>query len=72
MSARRGRADAYARVVDAVDWIVACRTADTDDPTVTAYMIARAALLQVRALRSAEKAAELAYRLADEFAGETK
>lgn len=41
-----------------------------NDPTVTAYMIARSAVLQVRGLRGAEKAGELAYRIADEMAGE--
>lgn len=41
-----------------------------NDPTVTAYMIARAAVLQVRGLRGSVRAGELAYRIADEMAGE--
>lgn len=41
-----------------------------NDPTVTAYMVARVALLNVRGLRGAGRAAELAYKLADELAGE--
>jgi hypothetical protein len=33
-------------------------------------MIARAAVLQVRGLRGAERAGEVAYKIADEMAGE--
>ena len=48
----------YATIVAAVQRLAA-EASDTD-PTVTAYMIARAALLEVRALRGAGRAAELA------------
>ena len=61
----------YSRVVRLVDETIAAQAPATD-PTVSAYMVARAALLHVRALRGAHRAAELAYKLADEFAGETK
>lgn len=43
-----------------------------NDPTVTAYMIARAAVLQVRGLRGPGKAGKIAYRIADEMAGESR
>lgn len=38
-----------------------------NDATVALYMIARAALLQVRGLRGHTNAAELAYKIADEL-----
>jgi hypothetical protein len=38
------------------------------DPTVSAYMICRAALLFIMGVRGRQRAAELAYALADEFA----
>lgn len=41
-----------------------------NDPTVVAYMIMRAAALEIRGLRGSGRAAELAYSIADEFAGE--
>lgn len=43
---------------------------DEAEPTAIAYMIARYALLAVRSQRGSRRAAELAYKLADEFAGE--
>ncbi len=61
-------AGAYAEITRGVHRLIT----DQDDiePEVAAYMIARAALITIRARRGADKAAELAYRLADEFAGE--
>ena len=60
----------YQRVVDDVEHTIR-REAPATEPTVTAYMVARAALLEVRAKHGAHRAAELAYKLADEFAGES-
>ena len=61
-----GKATSYARVVSSVAAIV-------DDnaevhPTVCAYMTIRAAMCAIAALNGAEKAAEVAYYLGDEFA----
>lgn len=61
-------AQTYASITKAVDQLVADHA--ENDPTVVEYMISRAALLRVRERRGADKAAQLAYRLADEFAGE--
>lgn len=47
------------------------RHKDTE-PAVVCYMVARSAFLSVRAAHGADKAAELAYRLADGFAGEDR
>lgn len=59
----------YAEIVGAVRRLIAHHQIG-NDATVSAYMVARAALLEVRACRGADRAAELAYKLADEFAGE--
>lgn len=60
----------YSKVDDAVQRIISDRS--ETHPTVVAYMIARAALLLVRSRHGAHRAAEIAYKLADEFAGEVK
>lgn len=61
-------ATAYARITEAVQKLVEEHA--ENDPTVAAYMVARAGLLVVRGLRGSERAGEMAYRLADEFATE--
>ena len=58
----------YARLAADVERLV--MTYPGTDPTVLAYMLARLSLLTVRALHGPERAAELAYKLGDEFAGE--
>jgi hypothetical protein len=57
----------YARIAMAT--LKSIEAADCD-PAVAAYMVARIALLHVASLRGPERAAEMAYKLADEFAGE--
>ena len=64
------KAKTYAAIVSEVDAILA-RHREENDPTVIAYMTARASLLAIRGLRGSGRAAELAYNLADELAGET-
>ena len=61
----------YSRVVDDVDHTIG-RESPATDRTVIAYMVARAALLAVRSVYGPMRAAEIAYKLADEFAGETQ
>ena len=63
-----GPANAYAAITREVGDLIDKHV--ENDPTVAAYMIARASLLTVRALRGPARAAELAYAIADEFAGE--
>lgn len=41
------------------------------EPSVICYMIARSALLSLRSLQGSARAAEVAYKLGDEFAAET-
>lgn len=60
-------ASTYASITRAVDQIVADER-DAADQTVCAYMIARAALLRVRASHGSDKASSMAYALADELA----
>lgn len=62
-----GPAGDYLEISKAVDTLIQARST-VNDPTVRAYMIARAALVQVRSLRGHARASELAYRLADELA----
>lgn len=62
------RAETYAEIAKDVDSLLTKYV--ENEPTVTAYMIARVALLQVRGIQGASHAAELAYSLADQFAGE--
>lgn len=57
----------YSQIVDAVERLIAA-PAKVNDHTVRAYMIARAAILFVMHTRDAEKASELAYKIADEIA----
>jgi hypothetical protein len=66
--ARGNPSENYALAVDTVLRFI--RDHPETEATVCAYMLARAALLAVRAERSPGHAAQLAYRLADEFAGE--
>lgn len=58
----------YAEITRAVEGLIDHHV--ENDPTVTAYMIQRAAALRVRGLRGPKQAAELAYKIADELAGE--
>lgn len=60
-------ATAYAAITRQVQGIVDEHGPD-NDPTVAAYMVARAALVMVGGIRGNQRASELAYRLADEFA----
>ena len=60
----------YARLAVEVEALLAAHP--ETDPTAAAYMIARLALLTVRALRGPKRAAEIAYKLADEFAAEVQ
>lgn len=60
-------ATTYAAITTEVHRMIEIEHRPTD-PTAVAYMIARAALLWVRATRGGEKASELAYKLADELA----
>ena len=62
------KASSYAEITGSVDGLISHHV--ENDATVTAYLIARAALLQIRGIRGAGRAAEIAYRLADEFASE--
>lgn len=62
------RAQSYAEITKAVERLVDHHV--ENDPTVAAYMIARAAILQVRGLRGSEAAAALAYKIADEMVAE--
>lgn len=62
------RATSYAEINRAVSDLID-RHAE-NDPTVTVYMIMRAAALQARGLRGPKQAAELAYSIGDEMAGE--
>lgn len=64
-----GPAKSYARVSQMVGTIMATKL-EENDPSQVAYLIARSALLEVRTRKGSQGAAELAYRLADEFAGE--
>jgi hypothetical protein len=57
----------YASISKEVDKLVH-RLGNTTEPDVAAYMIMRAAMLNVRARRSPDDTSALAYRLADEFA----
>lgn len=61
-----GPSGAYAEVIKAVDEMI--YAAGGNDPTVIAYMVARAGLLAIRHMRGGQRAAELAYKLADELA----
>jgi len=61
-------AKAWATIEKAVDGLE--RLAPDTDPTVVDYLTMRAAALRVRARHGAGNAAQLLYRLADEFAGE--
>ena len=58
----------YQKILDKVSSLIEA-PADVNDPTTRGYMIARAALVWVANFKGYEKAAELAYRLADELAG---
>lgn len=61
-----GPATDYGKILVQVDEII--RTpADVNDASTRGYMIARAALIWVGNFKGYEKAAELAYRLADEL-----
>lgn len=62
------RANTYAEITREVAELIDRHV--ENDPTVAAYMIARASMLQVRGLRGSAKAAELCYSIADELAGE--
>lgn len=62
------RSSSYLEITKAVDALIDKHV--ENDPTVCAYMIMRAAALQVRSIRGPGRAAELAYSIADEFAGE--
>jgi hypothetical protein len=66
-----GPATAYAEAVRRVGVLIA-ESAPVSDQARFAYMVARAALLYVRAMADAERAAEMAYSLADEFASEVR
>lgn len=57
----------YATVLDAVRRAIS-REHPRLDPTVVAYMIMRSAMLHIRATHGSGKTAQLAYKLADEFA----
>ncbi len=57
----------YAEVSSGVAEMIA-RISDGNDPDRTIYLVARAALLLARERRGDAGAAELAYRIADEFA----
>lgn len=61
-----GPATAYARITRSVQNLIA--DVRENDSTVAAYMVARAALVFVSGIRGPRRAAELAYKLADEFA----
>lgn len=60
-------AGAYAAATRIVDRAISNDLCDVDE-TVAAYMVMRAALLYISAKRGSERAAELAYKLADEWA----
>lgn len=62
----QGPASAYAEITREVDRLGRQHQVG-NDPTVSLYMIARAALLSMRALRGHKNAAELAYKIADEL-----
>lgn len=62
------RAESYSEIVREVDELIGRHV--ENDPTVAAYLIARAALIEVRATRGPKNAAELAYKIADELATE--
>lgn len=63
-----GPAGDYLEISQAVDALIDARST-LNEPTVRAYMVARAALLRVSRIRGNEKASELAYKLADELVG---
>ncbi|MBV8594061.1 MAG: hypothetical protein JOZ27_07170 [Caulobacteraceae bacterium] len=56
----------YARVDRAIEGVI--QEQRVSDQALAAYMVARAALLRVRAVRGSVAAAEVAYRMADELA----
>lgn len=58
----------YSDILTTVDGIITV-PAKVDDMTTRGYMVARAALVWVANFKGYEKAAELAYKLADELAG---
>jgi hypothetical protein len=66
MSDAPGPAQAYASITNGVDKLAAEHT--ENDPTVARYMIARAAMVGISAIRTPQHAAQLLYKLADEFA----
>lgn len=61
------RSESYAAIVRDVHALIDKYV--ENDPTVVAYMGARAFLLEINAMRGSEKTAEVAYALADEFGG---
>lgn len=63
-----GPASAYLEITKAVDRLVAEHA--ENDPTVARYMIIRAASVGISATRTPGHAAQLLYKLADEFAVE--
>ncbi len=66
-----GPATVYAKISSSLANLF-FKHSETTEPTVIAYMVARYALLAVRAERGNKRAAEIAYELADEFAGERR
>ena len=65
-----GPANSYAEITREIDASIS-RHIEVE-PEVAAYMLARSALLQIRAMRGSSAAAQMAYRLADEFASEVQ
>lgn len=61
-----GPAGDYLALSKALNELIDARSYGSD-PTVRAYMLARAALVRVKAVHGNERAAQLAYRLGDEF-----
>lgn len=61
-----GPAAAYAEITKAVDGLIARHSGN--DREQAAYMVARAAVLHVRADKGDQAASELAFRLGDEIA----
>jgi hypothetical protein len=61
-----GPAQSYASITKGVDKLAGEHA--ENDPTVARYMIARAAMVGISAIRTPQHAAQLLYKLADEFA----
>lgn len=61
------RSESYAAIIRDVHALIDKYV--ENDPTVAAYMIGRAAFLEINGMRGAERAAELIYSLADEVVG---